>query len=270
MTVVDTTPPRLPLRETAARRTGGLSPMLSRLAAERATGALEREHGVLYLAEGQVVHAESPPAPGLDVLLSAHGTLSAETWPEVLARADDRCGAARLLLDAGRIGRGPLELCHTGVLYDAGYFALAPSRTPGRFRYGDRHPLGTLRPVSVAALERETLRRRALLHRLWPEGRLDSAPLLRTVAGTGVVPPARRWAVLELVDGVRTAPEIARALGRHTFHTLVDVRRLAAAGLVAAGAPPPEAGPPADPSPPPATDPDITLLKRLRDALEAL
>ncbi|MFJ8082955.1 transcriptional regulator [Streptomyces sp. NPDC096205] len=271
MTVVETTPPRLPMRETAARRTGGLSPMLSRLSHERATGALEREHGTLYLADGQVVHADSPLAPGLDALLPAHGTLSAEAWRDASAQADDRRGAARLLLDTGLIARGALELCHTGVLFDAGYFALAPSRTPGRFRYGDRHPLGVLRPVTVAALERETLRRRALLHRLWPDDRPDSMRLLRgTGADTDAAQPASRRAVLELVDGVRTAPEIAHALGRHTFHTLVAVRRLVAAGLVVAGAPPPRPDPPAGPAPPPATDPDITLLKRLRDALEAL
>ncbi|AKN71620.1 hypothetical protein QR97_19035 [Streptomyces sp. PBH53] len=72
------------------------------------------------------------------------------------------------------------------------------------------------------------------------------------------------------MDGVRTATDIARNLGRQAFHTLVDVRRLTAAGqitpLPTAPAPPP---PPAPPRPV-TTDPDIALLKRLRDALEAL
>ncbi|MFJ5777763.1 transcriptional regulator [Streptomyces sp. NPDC093094] len=272
MTVTETTPPpRLPVRETAARREmRGLSPMLGRLSEERATGVLEREHGSLYLADGQVVHAESPFAAGLDVLLPARGTLAAETWREAVALADARHGAARILLDSGRVPRGALELCHTDALFDAAYFALAPSRTPGRFRHDDPHWLGPLRPVGVAALERETLRRRSLLHRLWPDARPDSAPLVRTDSGAGPGCPVRQRAVLDLVDGVRTAPDIARELGRHTFHTLVDVRRLTAAGLVAAGAPPPPPEPPPGPALPRVTDPDITLLKRLRDALEAL
>ncbi|MER6977396.1 PAS domain S-box protein, partial [Streptomyces carpinensis] len=59
---------------------GGLSPMLTRLAAEKASGVLVRERGTLYLAEGRVVHAESPLAPGLDTLLTAYGTLTAEAW----------------------------------------------------------------------------------------------------------------------------------------------------------------------------------------------
>ncbi|MFH8800661.1 transcriptional regulator [Streptomyces sp. NPDC017936] len=276
MTVVGTTPPpRLPVRDRAAAReraAGAVSPMLTRLAADRATGVLERERGALHLVEGRVVHAESPFAPGLDVLLSARGTLDAAVWREAVERADEEHGAARALIDSGRIGRGALEVCHLGALYDAAYFALAPSSTPGRFRYGTGHWFGALRPVAVDALERETLRRRALLHRLWPDPLPDTAPLLRSepVAAPGLT--ARQGAVLALVDGVRTASDIARALGRQAFATLVEVRRLAAAGVVTAQFPPPV------PQPPPGLagalprvhDPDITLLKRLRDALEAL
>ncbi|MGW0912462.1 transcriptional regulator [Streptomyces sp. NPDC002784] len=227
-------PPRLPSRDrsTAGERAPrGLSPMLSRLAAERATGVLLRECGTLYLAEGRVVHAESPAAPGLDVLLTAHGTLDTAVWQDAVARADDLHGAARLLVDSGRLTPGTLELCHLGALYDAAYFALAPSSTPGRFRYGTGHWLGPVRPVPVAAVERETLRRRDLLHRIWPDPGTDSAPLTRAD------PPrtpltARQRAVVALLDGARTATDIARALGRPAFHTLVDIRRLAAAGVL--------------------------------------
>ncbi|WP_460066416.1 transcriptional regulator [Streptomyces sp. YKOK-I1] len=331
MTLVGTTPkgttppPRLPVRERSAAREagGGLSPMLTRLAADRATGVLERERGSLYLAEGRVVHAESPLAPGLDVLLLTHGTLDGAAWQQALDRAGPEQGALRLLLDADRIPRGALELCQLAALYDAAYFVLAPSSAPGRFRYGAAHPLGGLRPVPVRSLERETLRRRALLDRLWPDPLADGAPLVRAEAFAAPAPTARQRAVLALVDGVRTASDIARELGRQAFHTLVDVRRLAAAGLLtglfpppppppppfvttgapgtpsaagAPGAPPaggpgrtgssggpgaatgmtgaPGAPPPADPphaaSLPRVNDPDITLLKRLRDALEAL
>jgi hypothetical protein len=83
-----------------------------------------------------------------------------------------------------------------------------------------------------------------------------------------VAPPpitSRQAAVLAMVDGVRTATDIARALGRRAFPTLVDVRRLVSAGLVS-----PRPPAPATEALPDVTDPDITLLKRLRDALEAL
>ncbi|MEW2510706.1 transcriptional regulator [Streptomyces sp. NPDC046870] len=279
MTVVSTPQPPLPVRDKGAGR--ALSPMLTRLAEERATGVLVREHGVLHLAEGRVVHAESPLAPGLDVLLTAHGTLAATAWQQAAARTTGPLHAAELLLRSGVLPTGALELCHLDAVYDAGYFTLAPSSTPGRFRYDSAPRLGPLPSVPVVALERETLRRRLLLHRLWPDPAADTAPLIRADPATGRTPadPARpagpvtpvtprQRAVLDRVDGVRTAADIARNLGRQAFHTLVDVRRLTAAGQIA---PAPTA--PAPPPPPPyqvTTDPDIALLKRLRDALEAL
>ncbi|MBV7700010.1 hypothetical protein [Streptomyces sp. TRM70350] len=235
MSVVGTTPPpRLPVRDKAARyRTGGVSPMLTRLAAERATGVLVRATGTLYLAEGRVVHAESPLAPGLDILLTAHGTLDARAWQDAVDRAGEPDSAGRLFLDGGRIAPGALELCHLSALYDAAYFALAPSSIPGRFRYGTTHWLGSVHPVPVGAVEHETLRRRALLHRIWPDPATDSAPLERLGTAAAPTVPPRQSAVLARVDGLRTATDIARDLGRPAFHTLVAIRRLAAAGLVA-------------------------------------
>ncbi|MER7920692.1 MULTISPECIES: transcriptional regulator [unclassified Streptomyces] len=296
MTMVRTPPP-LPVRDKAAAR--ALSPMLNRLAEERATGVLVREHGTLHLAEGRVVHAESPLAPGLDVLLTAHGTLAAAAWQRAAAAAEGPLHAAELLLESGLLPSGALELCHLDALYDAGYFALAPSSTPGRFHYEGAPRTGPLPSVPVVALERETLRRRLQLHRLWPDPAADTAPLIRADPlprrDTGPCAPAgparrtpvapRQRAVLDRADGTRTAADIARELGRQAFHTLVDVRRLAAAGHLGPLAPAapvpvpvPAAPPPTAPEQarnlppplPPVTDPDIALLKRLRDALEAL
>ncbi|MEW2620604.1 transcriptional regulator [Streptomyces sp. NPDC048106] len=291
MTMVGTPPP-LPVRDKAAAR--ALSPMLNRLAEERATGVLVREHGTLYLAEGRVVHAESPLAPGLDVLLTAHGTLATAAWQRAAAAAEGPLHAAELLLESGLLPAGALELCHLDALYDAGYFALAPSSTPGRFHYDGAPRTGPLPSVPVVALERETLRRRLQLHRLWPDPAADTAPLIRADPsahrlphdGTGSARPSRptpvaprQRAVLDRVDGTRTAADIARDLGRQAFHTLVDVRRLAAAGHLRTAAPATPTAPPANapeqarnlpPPLPPVTDPDIALLKRLRDALEAL
>ncbi|WP_406330558.1 hypothetical protein [Streptomyces sp. NBC_00203] len=270
MTTVRTPPPpRLPVRDRAADPSGGVSPMLSRLAAERATGVLMRERGTLYLADGDVVHAESPATPGLEALFAARGVLDAEVWREAVAAAGARREVGRFLVDSGRIAEGALELCHLGSLYDAAYFVLGPSSTPTRFRYGAAHWLGPVRPVPVAALERETVRRRELLHRIWPDPATDTAPLVRSRLAAGPPVPLRQEAVLGRVDGVRTAADVSLALGRPAFHTLVELRRLAAAGLVTAA-------PPAEPPPVPrvltqsSTDPDVALLRRLRDALEAL
>lgn len=240
-----------------------VSPMLLRLARERATGALVRDHGTLYLVEGRVVHAESPVAPGPDVLLTAGG------------RRPRR----------GRIAAGELEICHLGALFDAAFFALAPGRGPARFQYGDAHgahAVRPVRPVSAADVERETLRRRELLDSVWPYPAVDTAPVVPRTAAPGQTVTARQRSLLAHADGVRTPAQLAWALGRPAFHTLLEIRRLAAAGLVATPhepaphAPLPHAPLPHEPTPceragfpPDAPDPDIALLRRLRDALEA-
>lgn len=275
MSVITTPAPRRPMRGAQARH--AVSPMLKRLAAERATGVLLRECGSLYLSEGEVVHAESPRSPGLDVLLTTGGILDSEGWREAVDTAGAGLRVGRFLVDSGRVARGALELCHAGALFDAAYFVLGPSSAPASFRYGAAHWLGPIRPVPVATVAREALRRRDLLHRIWPDPAADDAPLIRAV-GLAVPPvPARQEAVLGQVNGFRTAADISLTLGRPTFHTLVDIRRLAAAGLIstapshtAESAAGDEASAPTRPWPLTVTDPDIALLQRLRDALEAL
>jgi hypothetical protein len=140
--------------------------------------------------------------------------------------------------------------------------------------------------VPVDTVLRESRRRRELLHRIWPEPAVDRAPLARVPGPDAADLPVRRGRTLAQVDGVRTAAQIATALACRTFHTLVELRRLAAAGLVTPVAPlvpvPTSAPAPASatatvfaepgPSPRPAApdEPDTALLRRLLHALEAL
>lgn len=242
------------------------SPMLQRLEAERATGALMRDRGTLYLADGQVVHAESPATPGIDVLLTTGGALRSEGWWDAVAQAGAGQRVGRYLVDSGRVPGGALELCHLGALYDAAFFALAPTHTPARFRYGVSHWIGPVRPVPVHAVQRETLRRRELLDRIWPDALTDSAPLAPTAHPVDAPVPPRQRRVLALVNGERTATDIAQELGRSAFHILVDLRRLAAAGLVEAVRPAPAgsasvSGHGRIALPDVTTDPDVALLQ---------
>ncbi|SCF74284.1 hypothetical protein GA0115259_101935 [Streptomyces sp. MnatMP-M17] len=262
-------PPTPPAQ--SAQSSASVSPMLVRLAGERATGALLRDHGTLYLTDGRIVHAESPAAPGIDVLLTAGGRLPREGWEEAVDRAGARREVGRFLVESGRLGDGELEICHLGALFDAAFFALAPGSGPTRFRYGVAHWIGPVRPVPAAAVERETLRRRELLDRVWPYPAVDTAPVVARRPAPGQAVTRRQRALLELADGVRTPVAIAWALGRPAFHTLLDVRRLAAAGLVETPDEPSAATPAAVPSwvATVAADPDTALLRRLRDALEA-
>jgi hypothetical protein len=248
MSVITTSAPPLPVRGEHTRH--AVSPMLHRLAAERATGVLLRESGSLYLSDGEVVHAESPRSPGLDVLLSAGGVLDTDGWREAVDTAGAGLRVGRFLVDSGRVTKGTLELCHAGAMFDAAYFVLGPSSAPARFRYGAAHWLGPIRPVPVAAITREALRRRDLLHRIWPDAAADDAPLMRAVGLSSPPVPIRQGAVLDQINGFRTAADISLTLGRPTFHTLVAVRRLAAAGLISPAPPHPSRTPPAPDTPP--------------------
>ncbi|MEU3352917.1 transcriptional regulator [Streptomyces sp. NPDC037389] len=254
-------------------RAGGavVTATLDRLVRERATGALHGRAGALYLADGALVHAESPVVPDVGWRLTAGGRLSRSSWEEAVAEGGPGHRAGNLLVERGRLSRGELELCHLSALFDAAYFVLFPldgsQRAPDRFLREARHWFGPVRPVPVAAVEREVRSRRGLLERAWPCPEVDVSPV---VPVPGAVRRARPGAVLAAADGVRTPTQIAGVLGRSAFATLLDVRRLAAAGLVRTPAPGTPAPRPAPAARVPADAPEISLLRRIRDALEAL
>ncbi|MER6913108.1 transcriptional regulator [Streptomyces sp. NPDC000594] len=261
-------------------------PLLVRLTRERATGVLVRDHGALYLADGEVVHAEAPAAPGIEVLLTASGRLGPDRWARAMSSAAPRGEVARHLVDSGELSGGELEICHLVALHDAAWFALAPGSGTGRFRYGVRHWLGRVRPVATRAVEREAERRSRALDQVWPHPGVDTAPVLRRAGAAGRRLGPRHRRLLELADGTRTPLAIAHALGRPAFHTLIDIRRLAADGVIGTPGPaalPGAAGtvpqlPVSPPLPRRAADhpgarglppdaPDTALLRRVRDAL---
>ncbi|MER5996358.1 hypothetical protein [Streptomyces viridosporus] len=257
---------------TTARTDGSVPDLLGTLAADRATGALSTRSGIFYLSAGDVVHVESAHSPDLGDLLTRSGAVARDGWWEAVERAGPRHCVGRRLVDSGRLTAGALELCHLGALFDAAYFALAHDGTALRFRPGVAHWFGAVRPVPVAAVLRESWRRRDLLHRIWPDPAVDTAPLTRVPGVRPADLPPRRGRTFSLVDGGRTAAQIASALAYRAFHTLVELRRLAAAGLVTPAPSPPAA--PVHPVPggngSAWDEPDTALLRRLLDALEAL
>ncbi|WP_406087285.1 hypothetical protein [Kitasatospora purpeofusca] len=218
---------------------------VERLAAERATGALRGPAGTVYLVDGLVTHAESDRAPDLAALLTTSGRLDPDTWQEAVHRFGPYARVGEALVEQGRLTRGELELCHLGTLYDAACFLLDTPATLASWTFapGMRHWLGPVAAVGAHRLRREAERRGHLLDRIWPSAQLDTVPLRRTAAqapapgrhARRVRPPTRRqYELLDRADGRRTAAELARLFGRSAFATTADVRRLAAAGLLAA------------------------------------
>ncbi|MFJ5926116.1 transcriptional regulator [Kitasatospora sp. NPDC092948] len=273
---------------------------LTDLAAEGATGVLHGPAGAVHLAAGLVVHAESPRGASVGHLLTGAGRITVRDWEESAVLSGGH--PADHLLSTGRIGRAELELARLAATLDGAHDALAQHDGELRFDSAVRPAFRLARPLSVLELRGAVGRRRALLDACWPAADLDSVPPVATGAAPvrrTAVPRHRRQALLAAADGTRTVPELARLLGRTTFGTLLDVRQLAAAGLLTAvpSDPPPVTGPlpavrPAVlPAPPPAagprpappdvllppgprsydtSDPEVGLLLRLRAALEAL
>ena len=211
--------------------------LLTQAAGERHTGALVVSGlpgGTVYLIEGRVTHAESPAAPGVGELLTASGRLAGRTWQAALDAGTSRAQVGRLLVAEGHLTQGELELCVLGAIYDAAYFALAPAAAPVEFLDGAAHWLGPVIRVDAAAVNREARRRGRLLDAIFPDPRVDSAPVIPVAR-----PPVERvtltapqWELLVHADGQRTPADLAQLLGRAGYATIQELRRLAALGLI--------------------------------------
>ncbi|MFJ6787843.1 hypothetical protein [Streptomyces angustmyceticus] len=276
--------------------------LLDRFAAERVTGTLSGPHGCLYLLDGAVYCIEGTAAPGLDLRLTASGKLPPQGWQYAAETAGPQQSGGQFLVGKGWLTQGELEICHLAALLDAAFFALPLTAEATTFTPGTGHWLGVIRPVSATALQQATAHRRLLLDRLRPWAAVDSSPVVPVHPHPPAPTTSRQRRLLALADGRHTPYDLARALGQSAFGTLLDVRRLAAAGLVrvpraptpaplprapapaplprrrpgaALGAPAPDArgGPAAtwqlpEPDVLATADPNVALLVRLRTALE--
>ncbi|MFF8784695.1 hypothetical protein [Streptomyces sp. NPDC015125] len=267
--------------------------LLDRCAAERVTGTLSGPHGCLYLLDGAVYCIESTTAPGLGLRLTASGKLPPESWQYAAETAGPQQDGGHFLVSEGWLSQGELEICHLAALLDAAFFALPLAPETTSFTPGAGHWLGVIRPVSARALQQATARRRLLLDRLRPWAAVDSSPVVPVRPRIPAPTTGRQRRLLDHADGRHTPHELARALGQSAFGTLLDIRRLAAVGLVhipRAPTPLPRRRPGASlnaPAPAPVAagspaatwqlpapdvldtaDPDIALLVRLRTALE--
>ncbi|HEX5741621.1 MAG TPA: hypothetical protein VFY17_08735 [Pilimelia sp.] len=228
--------------------------VLTHLARAGATGTLHvggDPPGTLQLADGAVAYAASPRTPGVGDLLTTGGRLPRQVWDSAVTvgTPDHRVGA--VLIEDGHLTRGELELCALGVIYDAGFFVLGTAPVPIRFEVDRPHWLGPAARVPAATLIAETDRRRALLASVGADPAVDRLPVLPAprVRRDRIQLSGLGWELLVHADGRRTVAALAHLLGRSGYVCLLEVRRLAADGLVrAVAAPPgrPGPGPPGD------------------------
>ncbi|GAA1624842.1 DUF4388 domain-containing protein [Actinoplanes couchii] len=203
----------------------------------RQTGALVvagNPGGAVYLVEGRVMYAESPAAPGVGELLTSSGRLAGRTWQQALDIGGTTARVGRLLVEQGHLTQGELELCVLGSTYDAAYFVLSDRSAPAEFRAGATHWLGQVVHIDAAAVDHEVGRRIQLLDDIFPNPRIDVAPVIPVSRPPRerITVTAPQWELLVQADGQRTPADLAQLLGRAGYAIIQELRRMAAAGLI--------------------------------------
>ncbi|WP_432830144.1 ADAM 12 protein [Dactylosporangium sp. CA-092794] len=204
---------------------------LAQLAAEGATGALTvlgEPGGVVFLRDGRVNGVESPAAPSVDRLLTACGRVPERVWETIPSRP------ARMLVEGGHVTAAEMELCALQALHDAAYFVLGTARAELRFDAGIGHWLGAEGTVAADALCDQVARQRRILDEVYPSPATDLAPVVPVLRPglDRVLLSGLQWEIVLHADGRLTPQELAGLLGRSAYAVTLDVRRLAAAGLI--------------------------------------
>ncbi|WP_405491507.1 hypothetical protein [Nocardia sp. NBC_00511] len=215
---------------------------LRRLEQQRSTGVLSAGDGAFHLVEGAITAAECERTTGLDRLVVASGTATAEQWRRA------RTGGLDGLLERPR-----LETLSLLSVFDAAYFLLSAPAARPEFRSGPPHWLARACRITPGALLHECARRESPDSESWPVDLVDTATVVpvRRVRRRRVVLTGGQAEVLAAIDSRRTITELATELGRTTYGCLLAVRELTAAGLVeppsmvVQAAPPPGGPPPA-------------------------
>ena len=190
--------------------------------------------GAVHITDGLVAAIETPGAPGPEALLLRSHRVSESGWDEVFAAAAAAGGLMSAELTRREmIGAGELEWLLRTALAD-GMFALAGG-TVEEYR-AEPGPVDFVLPLQPGAepdsLLAETSRRIRVLATLPARNGRD-----RIVAATGAVQPGVRLGdgqdeILALADGRRTARDLAFALGRGVYATMLQLSRMQRAGLL--------------------------------------
>ncbi|MFD5792826.1 MarR family transcriptional regulator [Streptomyces diastatochromogenes] len=228
-----------------------------------------RPGGAFHLRDGLVVAAESPGAPGPDVLLLRTDRIDAERWAELVRESDGARWPAAALVARGYAGAAQLRVVCVMALQDAA-FAIVAGRVDGCERVAGTEPPA---PVAVgeppARLVQDAARKLAALATLPYPVRPDRERPL-PAAPTGRPLTELQQELLAHADGRRTARDLAFRVGRGVYTVTVEVARMLAEGfLECARTPaeipvrlPPEVGAVRHREPPPEPPPAPTVLPR--------
>jgi hypothetical protein len=235
-----------------------LADALRRYAAAKFSGVLRvdgQPGGTIYLTDGRISACETSGAPSLEVILLRSRTVAESDWDAAFTAA--AVGERQLtdeLVERALLGAGELEALLRVALADA-MFALLRGQVDG---WTEGPPAECPLPLSPAArsgwLLAEAARRGQALASF-------PAPVIsaqdRVAAAPGIARSGRPLGrgqdeILALADGRRTARDLAFALGRGLYETMLQLARMRAGDVVvitSAGKEPSSARRPAGPAP---------------------
>lgn len=219
---------------TAASR---LRDALREYAAAGAAGVLRvtgRPGGTIYFADDGISGCETSAAPGLEVILLRSGRVKEADWEAAFsAAAIARRPLTDELVQRGLLGAGEAEALLRTALADAVFAVL--SGTVDSWTTGPAAicPLPLIPAARPGLLLGEAARRTQVLASFTgpPVGPFDR--IATTQPGSSSPRHRTAWdALLTLSDGRRTTRDLAFALGRGVYATMLEVARMRAAGLV--------------------------------------
>ena len=252
---------------------GKLADVLRQYAAARFSGVLQvdgRPGGTIYLADGGVCACETSGAPSLEVILLRSRRISESDWEAAFTAA---AVAGRPMPDElvqrELLGAGEAEALLRIALADA-IFALVSGRVDG---WSEKPPADCLLPLAPAArsgwLLAEANRRGQVLG-AFPGSAVSAHDRIAAAPGTARAsraPGQGQDELLALADGRRTARDLAFALGRGLYETMLQLSRMRADNVVVISSPWKQSRPPGRPAAAPGAGEDdqtVTGLPRRR------
>jgi hypothetical protein len=244
---------------------GKLADVLREHAVDKFTGVLRVDGlpgGAIYLSEGRIAACETPGAPSLEVILLRSGRVPEADWNAAFSvAAMSGRPMTDVLVEREVLGAGEIEALLRIALADA-IFAVVSGRVDG-WAEGPAAdcPLPLDPPAKPGWLLSEATRRAQALAAF-------SGPALTAQDRAAIAPGTTRGGralgqgqdeILALTDGRRTPRDLAFALGRGLYETLLQLSRMRDAGVIVLISRDREPGRPADPARRGAADGDETV-----------
>ncbi len=222
-----------------------LAGALRQYAADRFSGDLQvagQPGGTIYLTDGRVCACGTSGAPSLEVILLRSRRVSESDWDAAFtAAAVNERQMTNELIGRALLGAGEIEALLRIALADA-MFALVSGQVDG---WTETRSADFLLPLTPAArsgwLLAEATRRGQVLASF-------PGPLVSAQDRVAAAPPSVRAGrvvgrgreeILALADGRRTARDLAFALGRGLYETMLQLARMRADDLVVISSPAP-------------------------------